>query len=95
MYGVKSHANLIYIILNILMSVNLYLNCELESYSTEIQDNFNSKLKYLEKVLQNVWVFGVFFFLSFRSFKKMGVYEVVASVSSVLRVVPMGTSAKP
>lgn len=61
MCGVKSHANLIYIILNILMSVNLYLNCELESYSTEIQDNFNSKLKYLEKVLQNVWVFGFFF----------------------------------
>lgn len=64
MYGVKSHANLIYVILNFLMSINSYLNCELESYSTEIQYNFNSKLKYLEKekILLNRFFF---FFVSF------------------------------
>lgn len=63
MYGVKSHANLIYIILIFLMSVNSYLNCELQSYSTEMQVDFNSKLKYLEKEKKSSNFFFIFFFL--------------------------------
>lgn len=67
------------------MSVNSYLNFELECFLTEIQVNFNSKLKYLgkEKILQ----YRIFFF-PFRSCKEIGAYKAVASVSSVLRALP-------
>lgn len=49
-------------ILIFLMSVNSYLNFEWECYSTEIQVNFNSKLKYLgkERILQNRFFFSLF-----------------------------------